>query len=109
MASLSAHLSRPEDHARLSFHAGCPQCRQERLAGSLAPASLVPRRAQAAFTAGVLAISAVAPSTAFASGQDQVVEGGATEEVATGDFEPGGDSTQLGQDAGEDTEDSVAA
>src|SRR3954454_25085292 len=99
MTSLSAHLSRPEDHARLPFHAGCPQCRRERLAGSLAPEALVPRRAQAALTAGVLAFSSIAPSAAFAAGQDEVVEGSTIENVATVDVQPGDEATDLSQDA----------
>ena len=58
MASLSAHLCRPDEHGRLGFHPGCPICR--------ASASAV--------TAGVLAVASVAPSAAFAA-DDGVVEG----------------------------------
>src|SRR4051794_32819570 len=100
MASLSAHLSRPEDHARLPFHPSCPQCRDERLAGSLPVVPLVSRRAQAAITASVLAVTSIAPSAAFAAGQDDVVEGSATEDVATVDLDPGDASPAVLEDAG---------
>src|SRR3954451_15668574 len=98
MASLSAHLSRPEDHARLAFHPSCPQCRGERLAGSLPVVPLVSRRAQAAITAGVLAVSSIAPSAAFAAGQNEVVDGSAPEDVGTVDYDPGPASEAVSDD-----------
>src|SRR4051794_24356371 len=109
MASLSAHLSRPEDHARLPFHPSCPQCRGERLAGSLPVVPLVPRRAQAAITAGVLAVTSIAPSAAFAVGQDEVVDGSSTEDVGTVDLDPGGASRALSDDAGAAPDDAAPA
>src|SRR4051812_45206265 len=98
MASLSAHLCRPDDHGRLGFHPGCPQCRSERLAGSLRTPPFVGRPAQAAFTAGVLAVTSFAPSAAFAADAGNVVEGAAPE-METADFDPGGDSGDQYEDA----------
>src|SRR4051794_3918691 len=109
MASLSAHLSRPEDHARLAFHPSCPQCRGERLAGSLPIVPLVSRRTQAAITAGVLAVTSIAPGAAFAAGQDEVVEGSATEDVGTVDLDPGGASPVGLEDAGAAPDDAAPA
>src|SRR4051794_24104196 len=109
MASLSAHLSRPEGHARLAFHPSCPHCRTERLAGSLPVVPLVSRRAQAAITAGVLAVTSIAPSAAFAAGHDEVVDGTATEDVGTVDADPGDASPEVLEDAGPAPDDALPA
>ena len=60
--SLSAHLTAgTAEHGRLTFHADCPRCLAERLAGSLGTESLASLRAQAALAAGLLAFSAAVP------------------------------------------------
>src|SRR3954447_393927 len=106
MRSLSAHLQAPEDHARLPFHPDCPVCRSERLTGVLPPAGVVSLRTQAAFAAGVLAFSAVAPAAALAAEPDQEQQGaaapgqlGSTDTADSPDFDPGGTSTDLPADA----------
>ena len=103
MATLTTHLRSPESHERLTFHPDCPICRQSRLTGTLNAERIVSLRAQAALTAGMLAISAAAPATsALAAEQDQEQKGtapvtqiGAPEPAANPDFDPGGDSTSL--------------
>ena len=78
MSSLSVHLRHPEDHSGLPFHAGCPVCRRERLAGSLEGDEIVSRRTQAALTVGLLAFSGIgAPAAAVAAGPDQDMDGSA--------------------------------
>jgi hypothetical protein len=87
MSSLSAHLRVPDDHSGLRFHASCPICRQERLAGSLDGDEIVSRRTQAAITAGLLAFSAVGvPAAAVATGPDLEIDG-TTEAVESADTE----------------------
>ena len=101
MASLSAHLRRPEQHARLPFHPDCPMCREERLVGTLAPVGVVSVRARAALAAGVLAVSAATPAASFSQEPDQVQEGVAAPDAPAGDgadnpeFDPGGPTTEL--------------
>lgn len=76
MSSLSVHLRLPEDHSGLPFHASCPVCRRERLAGSLEGDEIVSRRTQAALAVGLLAFSGIgAPAAAVAAGPDQDIEG----------------------------------
>ena len=75
MPSLSVHLRRDEDHAGLPFHPGCPVCRRERLAGSLAGDELVSRRTQAKIAAGLLAFSGLGAPSAVAADPDTVTEG----------------------------------
>ena len=78
MSSLSVHLRLPEDHSGLPFHASCPVCRRERLAGTLDGDEIVSRRTQAALTAGLLAFSGIgAPAAAVAAGPDQDMDGSA--------------------------------
>jgi nucleoid-associated protein YgaU len=95
--SLSAHLTAgTAEHGRLAFHPDCPRCRAERLAGSLAADSLVPRRGQAALAAGLLAFSTgAAPALAQVPGPDQeqeITPGGEPPGLEP-DFDPGGDDT----------------
>lgn len=107
MRSLSTHLRQPEDHARLPFHPDCPNCRSsERLIGAVPSEGIVSLRAQAAFAAGVLALSAVAPASAAAVEPDQVRDGAVapeqvekTDPANSPDFDPGGVSTELPADA----------
>ena len=78
MSSLSAHLRLPDDHSGLPFHASCPICRQDRLAGSLEGDEIVSRRTQAVVAAGLLAFSGVgAPAAAVATEPDQEIDGSA--------------------------------
>lgn len=66
MNDLSRHLMEAGSHAHLPFHAACPGCRGERLAGTLHSAPVIPPRAAAGFAAAVLATSAV-PVTALSA------------------------------------------
>jgi hypothetical protein len=78
MSSLSVHLRHPDDHSGLPFHASCPICRQERLAGSLEGDEIVSRRTQAAIAAGLLAFSgAGGQATAVATEPDLEIDGSA--------------------------------
>src|SRR5918992_721083 len=90
MSSLSAHLRQPEDHSRLPFHASCPVCCRERLAGSLDGEELVSRRMQAAVAAGLLAFSTVAVPAAAAQEPDEISEG--TAEVVDRGADPSSDA-----------------
>jgi hypothetical protein len=118
MASLTAHLRRPSDHARLPFHPECPLCRRDRLSGPLPPDALVGRRTQAFLAASVLAFSAATPTAVLAAEPDQEQEGAAVPDEAAApgaavapdqatvevppsapDFDPGGDSTDVPFDA----------
>jgi resuscitation-promoting factor RpfA len=65
MNSLDRHLRHPDEHDGLPFHPDCPVC-QHRLAGTLPRESVVSRQAQAALAAGVLAVSAAAPTPTVA-------------------------------------------
>ena len=99
--SLSAHLRHGDQHAALPFHAECPICRDERLAGTLEPSRLVPARGSAALAAGVLALSAAVPPATIAQEHDQVREGvvapdaPAEDQSHDPDFDPGGTSVVL--------------
>src|SRR5687767_13232861 len=100
MSSLTAHLRLLEDHSRLPFHASCPVCRRDRLAGSLDGEELVSRRTQAAIAAGLLAFSTGGSSVAMATPPDEIIEGtsevGSSGDPATSvDFEPSGETMQL--------------
>jgi LysM domain len=102
MASLSAHLRRPERHARLPFRSDCPICRLERLAGEPPNDRLVSPRVPAALAAGVLAVSTTAPGVAVAAEPDQQHEGTAAPQEAGApgdgqgaDFDPGGPASRL--------------
>jgi hypothetical protein len=102
MASLTAHLRRPDDHGRLGFHPECPICRSERLSGAPPADAIVAPRNQALLAASVLALSTATPSTVLASAQDQETEGTAAPEQVANDpvqpapaFDPGGQSTEL--------------
>jgi hypothetical protein len=102
MPSLTTHLRRPEDHARLPFHPDCPMCRRERLAGSEPPDALVGHRTQALLAASVLALSSAPPTAALASEPDQEQEGAispdqvaAADPLADPESDPGGSSTEL--------------
>lgn len=105
MPSLTAHLVAQGDHGRLPFHPDCPVCRRDRLAGFLPAEPVVSRRAQAAIAAGVLAVSSGAPAMAVAVEPDQQQEGTAMPEDTPGDaapgpeFDPGGESTDLPDEA----------
>jgi nucleoid-associated protein YgaU len=92
--SLTAHLTAgAADHGRLTFHPDCPRCRAERLAGSLGDDALVSRRAQAALTAGLLALSAGAPAAAAQSPGDQAERKEPAPSAPPGletDLDPGG-------------------
>jgi hypothetical protein len=74
----------------------CVQCR----AGGRFAGSLVPRRFPAALMVGVLSLSMIAPSAAFATEGDRDAEGGAVaEDVVGGDVDLGA-AGDLGDDAG---------
>jgi hypothetical protein len=100
-SSLSVHLRQSDEHGALPFHAGCPICRDERLAGTLPAARLLPPRGSAALAAGVLALSVAAPPVTLAQGPDQPREGtiepdAPVEDSAhSPDFDPGGPSAVL--------------
>jgi hypothetical protein len=107
MASLSAHLRRPNDHGRLAFHPECPLCAGERLAGPLPPGAMLGRRSQALLASGVLAMATATPGVAFAVDPNQQRDGTTPPEQGVagappGDsgFDPGGESTDLPFDAG---------
>jgi nucleoid-associated protein YgaU len=102
MASLTAHLRRPDDHDRLGFHPECPICRSERLSGAPPLDAIVGRRNQALLAASVLALSTATPSAALAAGPDHETEGTTAPELVANDpvqpapaFDPGGQSTEL--------------
>src|ERR671914_178660 len=108
MSSLSAHLRQPEDHSRLPFHAACPVCRRERLAGSLDGEEVVSRRMQAVVAAGLLAFSTVAVPAASAQEPDEISEG--TAEVVEGGADPSSDANlELDGDQLEVTDEAPAA
>jgi nucleoid-associated protein YgaU len=101
MASLTAHLRRPDDHGRLGFHPECPICRRERLSGAPPVDALVGPRNQALLAASVLALSTASPTASLAT-TDQETEGTAPPEQVANDpvqpaaaFDPGGHSTEL--------------
>lgn len=101
MTSLSAHLRRPEAHAELPFHAGCPVCRDERLLGTLTSRGLVSPRTQAALAASLLALTATTPA-ALAAEQDSEHQGTAppsqtspTDTSQSAEFDPGGSGIEL--------------
>jgi hypothetical protein len=76
MSSLTVHLRLLEDHSGLPFHASCPVCRRERLAGSLEGDEFVSRRTQAAIAVGLLAFSGIGgPAAAVAAGPDEEIDG----------------------------------
>jgi hypothetical protein len=107
MASLTAHLRRPDDHGRLGFHPACPICRRERLAGEPPSDAVVSPRSQALLAASVLALSSATPTAVLAAEPDQEQEGAtAPEQVVTDDdrsapeLETGGQPTELRLDAG---------
>jgi LysM repeat protein len=91
LSSLREHLLTTQGHGRLPFRGDCPLCTAERLRGSIAPATLVPRRAQAGLAAAVLlASSAAGPASALAQREpDAEREGHAPDAVLPG--EVGGD------------------
>ena len=96
MSSLTTHLRRASGHAGLPFHPECPVCRHERLAGRVSANAIVAHRTLAAFTAGLLAVSAGAPPLAVAAGEpDQEQSGGAQagpspDNASDPDLDPGG-------------------
>jgi len=89
MSSLTVHLRQAADHATLGFRPDCPVCCRERLAGELYAHSAIAPRTLAAFTAGVVAISAASPPVAVAVEPDQEQSG--AEPIS---LSPGGDSAQ---------------
>jgi hypothetical protein len=101
MASLTAHLRRPDDHARLAFHPECPLCRAERLSDALPADALLGRRSQALLAASVLALSSAAPTAALATEPDEEQEGTAVPQIAPQDAwadpssDVGGESIEL--------------
>ncbi len=106
MRSLSMHLQQSEAHGQLPFHPGCPICQQTRLAGTLATGGIVSARTQAVLAASLLALSTAAPAaTAFAAEQDQEQDGTAPvaqtapDSADNPDFDPGGDSSALPNNA----------
>ncbi len=106
MASLTAHLRQPDDHARLSFHPECPICRRERLSGAPPADAIVSPRTRALLAAGLLAISSATPTAVLAAEPDQELEGTtAPEQVAEDgqsapEVEMGAPPTELQFDAG---------
>src|SRR3954466_5513491 len=79
----------------------CVQCRP----GGRFAGSLVSRRFPAALMVGVLALSSIAPSAAFATEGDHDVEGGAVVDDSASNDAAGGDvdlgaTADLGDDAG---------
>jgi hypothetical protein len=116
LSSLNEHLVTVEGHGRLPFRGDCPLCRAERLSGSIAPAPLVSRRAQAGLAAAVLlASNAAAPTSAFAQkepdveheGQapDAVIPSEGGDEATDPEFDPG---VGLPPDAGSPPDDGEA-
>jgi hypothetical protein len=102
MHSLSTHLRSLDDHGRLAFHAECPVCRRERLAGALASEPIVSRRSQAVLVSGVLAFSAASPAAVFAAEPDQEQQGSLAPDQIAGAgppgspaYDPGGDAIEL--------------
>lgn len=106
MQSLSRHLSDLDGHDRLAFHPACPVCRQSRLTGDLDDKAVVSARTRALVAAGVLAAATSATaSVGLAAEPDQQHEGSApiaqpSDGVASGDFEPGGETTDLPEETG---------
>jgi hypothetical protein len=112
MSSLTAHLRRPDDHARLPFHPECPLCRAERLAGSPPDDAFISRRSQALLAASVLAVASASPTAVLAAEPEQEQEGAAApEQLATeetlsaADFDSSGQPTDLALDVGTAVED----
>ena len=104
MASLRGHVGSPDDHAHRLFHPLCPVCRTTRLAGELRMEPLVSRRAQAAVTAGVLALTSVAPASASAADTDRAHSAGqmaATDDAGAPNLGP---ATDQMEDDGPETE-----
>jgi hypothetical protein len=101
VATLSAHLRRPDAHAGLPFHADCPICRDERLVGTLASRVSFSSRAQAVLAAGVLAFTTTASAALAAEGDSQQDGTAAVTQTSGGDssqspdFDPGGSSDDL--------------
>lgn len=101
MGALTPHLRSEDNHDRLPFHPSCPICHETRASGAIASGSVVSVRTQALITAGLLAVSAGAPTVnAIAAEPDQDKEGTApvTQAAPPGtdpDFDPGGDGTVL--------------
>jgi nucleoid-associated protein YgaU len=106
MASLTAHLRRPGDHGRLTFHPECPLCCGDRLAGQLPADAVVGRRTGALLAAGVLALSTATPTAVLAAEPDQEQEGATAPDQAAAQapasgpaYDPGGASTDVPFDA----------
>lgn len=101
MATLSAHLRRPDAHAGLPFHPDCPICREERLVGALARGGAIPVRAGAALVAGMLAVGSAAPAALAAESDSQqdgttaVTQPSGADSSRNPDFDPGGASDDL--------------
>ncbi len=106
MRSLTTHLRQPEAHGQLPFHPGCPIC-HTRLAGTFPTGGVLSPRTQAVLATSVLAFATTAPATAaLAAEQDQdrdgtapVAQSGAADEAENPDFDPGGESTDLPDNA----------
>lgn len=104
MAALSAHLSRPDDHARLPLRPDCPICQGERVLGPVASRPLVSQRTGAGMAVILLAVTTPGPvAAAFASEPPRFVDsttdsgdttgGGQSQfapddRVLSGDFDP---------------------
>lgn len=86
MTELARHLTEDGSHAALPFHPACPACREERLAGRLAPVPVVSARTRAGLAAAVLAASASAPAGALATTPPPGVEG---DQETEGSADPG--------------------
>lgn len=107
MRSLSTHLRQSEAHAALPFHPDCPICRHTRVLGDVGNPGVVSLRVQAAMVAGMLVFGTAAPVTpALATEPDQeqdgtapVTQDGTGDPALNPDFDPGGDSTDLPDDA----------
>jgi len=84
MNELARHLMEDGSHGALPFHAGCPVCRSERLAGQLPAPQVVSARTRAGLAAAVLAASAGAPATALATDPPAEVD-----EETEGSADPG--------------------
>lgn len=99
MRSLSAHLRQPGSHGHLPFHAGCSNCRAERLAGSPPGDALLSARSRAGLAAALLAATSAPAAPALAGEADTEQEGATEDGAPAGETDPG-----FGEGTGGDTD-----
>lgn len=71
MNALEKHLSEPGSHEHLTFHRGCPVCRESRLAGRVVDHPLVPERMRDGVAVAAVMASAVATSARTAGAGEE--------------------------------------